>query len=228
MSAKSNGGVQSLAMRMFSIIAGIVPGVLTVLGYILTIFLILKVKPGWGPKPEKERELTQKAGNGRVWPITLLIVLVLGGLYSGVATPTEISALGALGALVISSVTGRMTRSNMADAMGNTLRTSAMIVTIIFSAHLFGNFIAFTHVTSQMLKWIADSGISPTAVMLLFKTAEIGLVSPPMGLNVFVAAGAAKSNLRSGFIGVTPFIVTELLILGMLIGFPQISLLLVG
>lgn len=252
-------------------IAGIVPGILTALGYILMIYVIIRRRPDWGPKKEMEEELAAKGGNGRVWPISILILIVLGGLYSGLATPTEISALGALGAFAVSSLTRRMTKDGFVTAIANTLRTTAMIVTIIFSAHLFGNFISFTKVTNEMLGWIAESGVSPTTVMLLvvfiyilmgmimdqaaiiiltvpitaplmvglgydiiwwgvviIKTAEIGLVSPPMGLNVFVASGAAKVNLRDGFKGVMPFLGFEFVILGLLLAFPSISLWLVG
>ena len=252
-------------------LAGVIPGILTALGYALTILLILRIRPDLGAKPEKEAELAAQSAGGKVWPVGLLILLVLGGLYSGIATPTEIGALGALFALLISLATRRMTRPGFLDAIGNTLRTTAMIITIIFSAHLFGYFISFTRITNGMLGWIAESQISPTSVMLLvvflyllmgmimdqaaiiiltapitaplmvglgydpvwwgiimIKTAEIGLVSPPLGLNVFVASGAAGTDLRTGFRGVVPFILTEFVILGVLLIFPQISLYLVG
>jgi C4-dicarboxylate transporter, DctM subunit len=62
--------------------------------------------------------------------------------------------------------------------------------------------------------------------VIMIKTAEIGMVSPPMGLNVFVASAAAQTDLRSAFKGVMPFILTELIILGLLLAFPGISLLL--
>ncbi|WP_417209699.1 TRAP transporter large permease [Antarctobacter sp.] len=252
-------------------IAGVIPGILTAAGYILTIYLIIRRRPDLGPKKELEEKLSVQSGNGRVWPIGLLILVVLGGLYTGVATPTEISALGALGALIISTATRRMDGRSFILAIGNTLRTTAMIVTIIFSAHLFGNFISFTKITDSMLGWIVETGVSPTTVMLLvvliylimgmimdqaaiiiltvpitaplmvglgydviwwgvviIKTVEIGLVSPPMGLNVFVASGAAKVNLREGFSGVIPFLAIEFVILGLLMAFPAISLWLVG
>ena len=253
-------------------LAGIIPGVLTALGYILTISLAIRLKPEWGPSQSESDAMMAQSGEGhRVWPIGLLIFLILAGLYSGVATPTEISALGALGALVISTASGRMTPRQFTTAVGNTIRTTAMIVTIIFSAHLFGYFISFTRVTTELLNWVAVSGVSEVLVMLLIvgiylllgmvmdqaaiiiltapittplivglgydpiwwgviivKTAEIGLVSPPMGLNVFVASAAAKAEIREGFKGVLPFIATELIILAMLLTFPQLSLALTG
>ncbi|WP_417721028.1 TRAP transporter large permease [Salipiger sp.] len=251
-------------------VAGVVPGILTALGYALTIAITLRLRPDLGPKPELEAKLSTRAGKGRVWPVGVLIAIVVGCLYTGIATPTEISALGALGALVIALGTRRIDRTNFGHAVGNTIRTTTMIITIIFSAHMFGYFISFTKITDAMLAWIANSGTSATTVMLIvvliylalgmimdqaaiiiltspitaplmvglgydpiwwgviiIKTAEIGLVSPPMGLNVFVTSAAAKSDLRSGFFGVLPFIATEFLILAALLAFPALSLALV-
>lgn len=250
-------------------LAGIVPGVLTAIGYLITIWVVLRFKPELGPDREKEEVLAAQKGGG-VWPIAILILAIMGALYTGIATPTEIGGIGALFALIISLASRRMSRASFGRAVGNTLRTTAMIITIIVSAKLFGNFISFTKVTDTILEWIVATNMSPISVMLLvvfiylllgmimdqaaiiiltapitaplmvglgfdpiwwgviiIKTAEIGLVSPPLGLNVFVASGAARTDLRQGFIGVAPFIVTELLILGILLGFPQVSLMLV-
>lgn len=251
-------------------IAGIIPGLITAAGYMLTISVVLWLKPELGAKAEREAELAASRRNGTIWPMVLLVVLVLGGLYSGVATPTEIAAIGALGALIISYATRRMSRSGFFHAVGGTLRITTMIITIIFSAHLFGYFISFSKITDSMLLWIAESGMSPTLVMLLvvviylllgmimdqaaiiiltapistalmvglgydpiwwgvimIKTAEIGLVSPPLGLVTFVVSSTSKTDLRSSFIGVMPFIITEVILLGLMVAFPQISLFLV-
>ena len=250
-------------------IAGIVPGVLTILGYALTITLLLKFKPGLAPKVGGGIDHEDSAGRGSVWPIGILILLILGALYGGIATPTEISAVGALGALLISLSTRRMNRGGFNSAIGNTLRTSAMILTIIFGAHLFGYFISFTQVTNDLLSFIIANELSPTLVLIfvvliylvlgmvmdqaaiiiltapittalmvglgfdavwwgvvMIKTAEIGMITPPMGLNVFVATSAAKRDLRTGFVGSVPFVVTELVLLALLMAFPQISLML--
>lgn len=248
-------------------LAGVFPGLVTAAGYLVTIMLMLKLRPGLGPKPEMEALLAGEQKGSSVWPMAVLIMVVLGGLYSGVATPTEIAAVGALGALLVALATRRMTRPAFMDAVGNTLRITAMIVTIIFGAHLFGYFISFSQVTQAALGWIAGSGLSPTAVMLMVvfvylllgmvmdqaaiiiltapitfslmtslgydpiwwgviivKTAEIGLVSPPMGLNVFVTSSASRVDLRACFRGVMPFVVTELVVLALLLAFPEITL----
>lgn len=248
-------------------LAGIFPGLVTAVGYVVTIMLVLKLRPDLGPKPELEAKLAAKQKGSSVWPMGLLIVVVLGGLYSGVATPTEIAAIGALGALLVALATRRMTRPAFVNAVGNTLRITAMIVTIIFGAHIFGYFISFSQITNAALSWIAASELSPTIVMLMvvfvylllgmvmdqaaiiiltapitlslmtglgydaiwwgviiIKTAEIGMVSPPMGLNIFVTSSTARVDLRTCFRGVAPFVVTEFIVLALLLAFPAITL----
>lgn len=252
-------------------LAGIVPGILTVLGYVIVISVMLRWKPELGPKPGAEKDFLKGQQKGKVWPIGIVILIVLGCLYGGIATPTEISAIGALAALVIAVGTGRMNKSGFSTAVGNTLRTTAMILTIIFSAHLFGYFISFTKITNEMLAWISANDLSPTVVMLsvvaiyillgmvmdqaaiiiltapittvlmvglgydavwwgviMVKTAEIGMVTPPMGINVFVTASAAKTDLKQGFSGAIPFVVVELILLGLMLAWPSIPLLFIN
>jgi C4-dicarboxylate transporter DctM subunit len=249
-------------------IAGIVPGLLTALGYVITISLTLWLKPEFGPNPHKEAELAAaKENKGAVWPMMVLVAVILGGLYSGLATPTEISAIGAMGALFVSMATRRMSRSAFVHAVGGTLRITTMVVVIIFSAHLFGYFVSFSKFTETLLQWIADAQLSPTVVMVtivliylalgafmdqaaiiiltaptttalmtglgydpvwwgvvIIKTVEIGLVHPPLGIVTFVVSATTKTDLKSNFIGVIPYIITELVLLGLLMAFPQISL----
>ncbi|HSV84010.1 MAG TPA: TRAP transporter large permease subunit [Ramlibacter sp.] len=248
-------------------LAGIIPGLITALGYIITISVILWFKPELGPEPGREAVVPIDHEKGAVWPMVVLIAVILGGLYAGVATPTEISAIGAIGALVISMATGRMTRASFIEAIAATLRISTMIIVIIVGAHFLGYFMSFSKITDAMLAWTAQSGLSPTAVMLLvvfiylllgmvldqgaiiiltapistalmvklgydpiwwgvviIKTAEIGLVHPPIGVVLFVTSAATKTDLKTCFMGVLPFLVTELLLLALLVAYPQLSL----
>ena len=204
---------------------------------------------------------------GRVWPMFLLIVVVLGGLYSGIATPTEVAAIGAFGALLISVFSGRMTTNSFTHALGGTMRITSMIMMIIISAHVVGYFISFTKITDTLLEWIAASGMSPVQAMLIvvliylilgmfmdqaavliltapistplmvglgfdpvwwgvimIKTTEIGLVTPPLGMVVFVTGSSTRTDLRKSFAGVTPFIIAEFVTLGLLLAFPAITL----
>ena len=252
-------------------IAGLIPALLTALGYILTISLTLWIKPSLGPSSAKLEEAaanTQDRGN--VWPMALLITVVIGGLYSGVATPSEISTVGALGALIISFFTRRMTAPAFIRAVGGTLRIVTMIMVILFGAQMFGYFVSYSKVTDVLLHWIAISGFShsmvvvvmvftylvlgafldqgsiiiltapiSTALMVglgyspiwwgvvIIKTAEIGFVHPPLGIITFVVSAATKTDLKQNYIGVIPYIVTELLLLTLLVSWPDLSLWLV-
>lgn len=256
--------------------AGLVPGVITAFGYILTIAVVVRLRPDWAPDPQllklegsdpdsgQSGELSQ---SGRIWPVMLLVMLVLGALYTGVATPTEIGALGASGALILTCLLRRLSWEGLITALGKTLRTTSMIIVIIFGALLFGYFLTYTQVTVAMLDWIAAAELSPYVVLLaivaiylvlgmfmdqfaiivltvpityavltglgfdgiwlgivIVKTAEIGLVSPPLGLNIYIASGATGVSTRQGFAGVTPFILVELLILALIIAFPSLTL----
>ncbi|MEX2630352.1 MAG: TRAP transporter large permease [Tistlia sp.] len=253
-------------------IAGILPGLLTAAGYILTITLCVWARPELAPR-RQDRPVELVDGKpaaeerGRVWPVLLLIVVVLGALYSGVATPSEVGALGALGALVITLAMRRLNGRGFAEAIGHTLRASTMIISIIFGAVLFGYFMAFTQVTGEILDWIARSELSPHLVLalilvfyvllgmfmdqfaiivltvpithaiatglgfdgiwfgvLIVKTAEIGLITPPVGLNIFIASASTGVPTRQGFAGVLPFVVTEIVLLVILVAFPSITL----
>ena len=253
--------------RLF--MAGMVPGVITAAGYVLTIMLALRLRPELAPQivARAKDALASPADEprGRVWPVVLLVLLIMGSLYTGVATPTEVGALGALGAIVISVALGRIGPRNLITAVANTLRTSAMIVTIIFGALLFGYFMSLTQATDTMLEWIKASGLSPMTVLLLVvaiylflgmimdqfaiivltvpisyalitglgfdgiwfgvlivKTAEIGLVTPPLGLNIFIASAITGVPTGKGFRGTTLFLVAELTLLALIIAFPEV------
>lgn len=250
--------------------AGILPGLLTAVGYILTISLTLRLRPDLGPKAGgAEDAMASYGGQGRktrLWPMLTLIVVVLGGLYTGVATPNEIASVGALFAFLLAVEARRMNWSRFTEAVGGTMRITSMVIAIIVGAHVLGYYISFSHITDSLLAWIAASGVSPTAVMLLLvllylvmgmamdqaaililtapistalivglgydpiwwgviiiKTAEIGMVHPPIGIVSFVVASTTKTSVTTCFRGVIPYLITEFVILGVLIAFPSIS-----
>lgn len=251
--------------RLF--MAGMIPGLLTALGYIATIIVATRLFPHMVPAVrERIANLVpdEEEPKGRVWPVVLLVGLIMGALYTGVATPTEVGALGALGAIIICVALGRIRINTFGRAVANTLRTSAMIVTIIFGALLFGYFMSLTQMTDAMLEWIKASGFPPISVLILViifylilgmfmdqfailvltvpisyalmtglgfdgvwfgvlivKTAEIGLVTPPLGLNIFIASATTGVQTGKGFKAVTLFLVAELLMLVAMIAFPE-------
>lgn len=253
------------------LIAGLLPGLLTALGYILTIVVLAVRNPKAMPaQPSFDRRAAIRALKP-VWPMVLLMLLIVGGLYSGIATATEIGAIGAAGALLITLSLRRLDRKGFVLALQDTLTTTVMIVTIVVGAMMFGYFLTLTEATQALFGAITEAGMSPwtvIAILVLFylvlgmfmdqiailvltvpvtyalvtqlgfdgiwygilitKTVEIGLVTPPLGLNVFVTSGITKVPVADCFRGVAPFLVVEVVVLLLLLAFPQISLFLPG
>ncbi|MDA3919792.1 MAG: TRAP transporter large permease [Salinisphaera sp.] len=249
------------------LIAGLVPGVLTAVGYIITIAILGFRHPARMPATSSFDFGQAMRSLGPVWPVVVLMLLIIGGLYSGAATPTEIGAIGAAAALLITLLLRRLDKEAFFGALEDTLSTTVMIVTIIIGAMMFGYFLTLSQATQSLFVAITAAGLDPWMVMgllvviylilgmfmdqiailvltvpityalvtqmgyngiwygiVITKTVEIGLVTPPLGLNVFVTSGITKVPVSDCFRGVAPFLLVELVVLGLLLAFPQISL----
>lgn len=124
------------------LIAGILPGLLTAVGYMLGIRVFLQFRPHWAP-PNLERVTwsTRFRALGRVWSVVLLMILVMGGIYSGLFPPSAAGAVGAAGALVIALSMRRLGRSQLWDALLESARITAMIFLIVIAGLIFSRFL---------------------------------------------------------------------------------------
>lgn len=149
------------------LIAGIIPGIITAILYCVGIVIWVKVKPEMAksiPKSTwKERFETLKG----LGPLMILVVLVIGGMFFGVVTPAEAAALGALGALVICLVMGRLTRRDILLAFQNTVRTTAMIFMIVIGAMIFGYYLALVQATQSAIGFIGGLPYPPWVILIL-------------------------------------------------------------
>ncbi len=253
------------------LIAGVGPGLLTIVGYITAIIVMGAVNPDAVPaRPNFDRPAAI-ASIKTVWPVFLLMTIVIGALYSGIATPTEVGAIGSLSAMIIVLLMQRLRGKDFFASLTETVRTTVMIIAIISGALMFGYFLTITQATQNLLEAIQGAGMQPWTVMIILvivylilgmlmdqlailvltvpvtfalisqlgfdgiwygiiitKTVEIGLVTPPLGLNIFVASSLTKVPVGECFKGVAPFILVEIIILTLLLVFPQISLFLPG
>src|SRR4051812_24358248 len=249
-------------------VAGIIPGLLAVSMYMLTINLIGWAKPGFLPAggrvPWKERFLALRD----VWAVLLLFVFIIGGLYGGLFTATEAAGAGAGGAFIIGIVRGRLSRADILRSLLETTRTTAAIFTILIGALLFGYFLTVTQTPQKMTELLTGLGIGRygilAVIMLMYlvlgclmdslamiiltvpiifpvikelgfdpiwfgviivMTVELGLIHPPVGMNIFVIKSVVEDvKMSTMFYGVMPFIITDLLRLVILIAFPIIAL----
>ncbi|NOL48582.1 TRAP transporter large permease [Pelistega europaea] len=253
-------------------IAGIIPGILTAIAFVLFITIRCVLRPELAPKIHeslsKEEISSLKADS---WPLPVIILLVMGGIFSGVFTATEAGAVGAFLAFMIALFRKKLSSKILRTALADTAKGTAEIFIVLLGAALFARFVGFSTIPS----WVVDvlNGFSGMQVILVIcilflimgaflesisvmllclpilhpvlvsldinliwfcvltiKLLEIGLVTPPMGMNVFVIKSAMgdRVSLSEIFKGAFGFVVVDLITLGILIIFPSLSLWLIS
>jgi tripartite ATP-independent transporter DctM subunit len=263
-------------------IAGILPGLLGVLLYLVAVLITVTIDPTAGPRgPRADWHQRWHAVRG-VTAVLALFVLVIGGIYAGMFTPTEAAGIGASGAFMIALLRRKLSWPSLFETLLESARTTAMIFVILIGALIFSNFINIVGLPDLLLSWVTSFNLPPIAVILLimlvyvilgtvleslsmimltvpvfyplvlgmelggFSDAladpemaliwfgiivvvitEISLITPPVGLNVFVLKSMLKDvNLGTIFRGVTPFWIVDIVRLLILMLVPSIVLLL--
>jgi len=248
--------------------AGILPGLLLASLFILAIFLQCRFRPEMGPKAEPTSWKTKFESLYGTWPMLSLFVLVMGGIYFGIFTPTEAAGMGAFGSFVITLGKRKLNFKTFIESLIITGNMTAMIFLIIIGANIFSSFLALTQIPFMLADAIVAAALPRMAVFFMilvvfvflgcvmdcfaimilmvpilypimqamnFNTIwfgvimvivlEVGLITPPVGLNVFVIKGAVPDvPLTTMFKGIWPFLVAAVVCIGILILFPQIAL----
>jgi len=148
------------------VVAGVVPVILLVFLYFGVISLLTRWKPQLGPPGESVSWPRRWRSLGKVWGVLVLFLIVLGGIYVGVFTPTEAAAIGAAGAMVFAMARGKLRVRAMIDSLIDAGRTSAMIFMVAFGALVFSNFINLAGLPNAMVDWINSLEVSPIGVIL--------------------------------------------------------------
>jgi C4-dicarboxylate transporter, DctM subunit len=148
-------------------IAGILPGILQIVFYCITIYIICRWRPEWGPVGPKT-SIKEKVFSFRLtWPVVILFLLIIGGMYAGIFSATEAGAIGAFGAFVVAIGKRQMNRNNFLASLLDSAQTTGMIFCIVVGAFIFKQFLAITRVPFEFSNWIADVGISKYFVLLI-------------------------------------------------------------
>jgi tripartite ATP-independent transporter DctM subunit len=147
-------------------IAGIIPGILLMLLYMLTIYVLVSKNPSLAPAgPKSERkEIFDGLKNG-VLEIIVTFLISLGGLFKGWFTPTEAGAIGVASILLITVLRKRLSRKGFNKSLSDTVRTTAMIMLLVAGSSVFGRFIAVSRLPFAMASWAADLHLPPFAIM---------------------------------------------------------------
>jgi tripartite ATP-independent transporter DctM subunit len=228
------------------------------------------VKPALGPRGPgasiKEKIISLKGS----WAVLLLFILVIGGLYAGVFTPTEAAGAGAFAALVLSIAYRRLDWKGFSDGLFETVKTSGMILFILIGGLIFGHFLVETKLPFELATMLTGLAVNryvilfciiavylflgcimsalamivitvpiffPVIVALGFdpiwfgiiivRMVEIGAITPPIGMNVFIIKGIAKDvPMYTVFRGIVPFLIADFCHVAMLIAVPEICLVL--
>jgi C4-dicarboxylate transporter, DctM subunit len=147
--------------------AGIIPGLLAVTMYIITIALIGVARPDFLPSGEKATWAERRSALKEVWAPILLFVCVIGGIYGGICTPTEAGGVGAGGAFLIGVARGRLDRAKIRASLLQATRTAAAVFTVLIGALIFGYFLTITQTPQKVTEFLVGLGLGPYGVLAL-------------------------------------------------------------
>jgi C4-dicarboxylate transporter DctM subunit len=148
-------------------IAGLLPGILLTLMFMVMIYIRARLKPSIAPAGEKTSPKEKLVATGDAIEMVTLLVVIIVGLIIGWFTPTEAGAAGALGAIVLSLLRRRLSWKGFTHALVETLRTSGMIFIILMGSMVFNSFLAVTTIPMEMATWVGGLGLPPTVIMIL-------------------------------------------------------------
>ncbi len=252
--------------------AGVLPGVLLAVLFVVTILIWTKLRPELvtpAPRATWKERMASLAG---VIETFILFALVMGGLFIGLFTPTEAAAVGAFGTLLIALVGRNISWKGFVQSLYETTRVSCMILVIVAGATVFGHFLAVTGIPTQIGQWVAGLQVPPYVIIgliifiylimgclmdslamimltipifypvittlgydpiwfgaIIVIVTEMGVITPPVGINVYVVAGVARDvPLHVIFKGALHMLVAQIVTALLLILFPWIALFLPG
>lgn len=258
--------------------AAFVPGILAVIGYMIAIAIYVRLFPDSGPAQERSSWKQRLQAQQGVWPVLLIFLVVLGGIYGGWFTPTEAAAIGTVGTGFFAFTLGKMRLAELKEVLLGTGVTTAMIFMILLGADVMNAFLAISQLPNFIAEAISGAGLPPFLVLagilvlylilgcvmdtmsmilltipiffpvimgldfygldqtekaiwfgiLALMVVEIGMVTPPLGMNVYVIAGMARDiPMSEAFRGIVPFLISDVVRVVILVLFPSITLCLV-
>jgi C4-dicarboxylate transporter DctM subunit len=254
--------------------AGFIPGILAAVGYLIVVGVVVRVDPAAGPAAPKATREERVAALKEVWTVGVIFLVVMGGIYLGVFTPSEGAGVGAVATCLVAVTYGGMRMAGFLDALRETAQTTAMIFLILLGAGVFNAFLGFSQLPLETAAYFSESGLSPYVVLLLMlclylvfgcimdslamilitipifwpiiaaldfgmspddlklwfgiitlMVVEVGLITPPVGLNVFVINSMAEGvPMLQTFKGVIPFLMSDAVRVALIIFVPPLSL----
>ncbi len=147
--------------------AGIIPGILEAVFYIITIFLLCRINPLMGPRGPRTSIKEKVSSLGQTWPIIVLFCLVIGGIYAGVFTPNEAGAVGAFGAFLFAFIRRRLNWSKIRAAMEETGLIACMTTFIIVGAMMVNYTLSISTLPFMLAEWVSQMAVSHYVIVAL-------------------------------------------------------------
>jgi tripartite ATP-independent transporter DctM subunit len=251
------------------LVAGMIPGLILAVAYMAIVLVWVKLNPSVAPvSPEAVNWREKFSALLGVWEPLAIFLLVMGGIYGGLFTPTEAGAMGATVLFLVAIIKRKLNRQNLVGALLEAVRISVMVLFLVAGANVFSYFLALSTIPMKVASWAAALEVSPylihTIIVIIYLflgcfldaismmvltmpvifpvilalgfnpiwfgviavlMMEAGLITPPMGLNIFTVAGVAKDvPIETIFRGVAPFLLSIFAIVILITIFPQLAL----
>ena len=251
------------------LVAGMIPGLILAVAYMAIVVVWVKLNPSVAPvSPEAVSWREKFSALLGVWEPLAIFLLVMGGIYGGLFTPTEAGAMGATVLFLVAIIKRKLNRQNLVGALLEAVRISVMVLFLVAGANVFSYFLALSTIPMKVAGWAAVLEVSPylihTIIIIIYLflgcfldaismmvltmpviypvilalgfnpiwfgviavlMMEAGLITPPMGLNIFTVAGVAKDvPIETIFRGVAPFLLSIFAIVILITIFPQLAL----
>ncbi len=257
--------------------AAFIPGLIAMIGYIVAIGIYVRVVPGQAPEHDRLDHTELWSSALGVLPVLAIFLIVFGGIYGGVFTPTEGAAVGAAATFLTALMRRELDRDKLRHAFYGTAEASAMIFMIFLGADMLNSALALSQAPNQLAGAVSGLGLAPITVIvailvfyvllgcvmdelsmilltipiffplvmaldlglkpdeqaiwfgiLVLMVVEIGLIAPPVGLNVYVVNGIDRQTpIGESYRGIVPFLISDFIRTALLLAFPALSLYLV-
>lgn len=248
-------------------LAGFIPGILEAVFYMITISILTKINPALGPRGPKTTINEKFIALGKTWEVFFLFIVVIGGIYFGIFTPSEAAGVGAFGAFIFGVLRKKLKWKNFKESFIDTSKTTGMIFIIILGAMFLGYFLSVAKLPSELARFVSELPVNRYVILIMIlivflllgcimdsmaivlltvpifyplilklgfdpiwfgilvtRMTEIGLITPPVGLNVYIIKGISDVPMGTIFRGVAPFLIADLCQVVLLIGIPELSL----
>jgi tripartite ATP-independent transporter DctM subunit len=255
--------------------AAFVPGIIAAIGYMVVIGIIARISPQDAPRGDRFNWSQRLKALAETWPVLLIFLVVIGGIYGGFFTPTEAASIGTVATAFVAWKSGGLRGQGLIQCLYGAAAGTGMIFLILLGADVLNVFLALTQVNTELAKWVVGMDLSPLAVLftiiaiylvlgcvmdslsmllltipiffpiimgidlwgldpeskaiwfgiLALMVVEIGLITPPVGMNVFIISSMVKDvPMKDIFRYIMPFLASDLLRILLIVFVPSVAL----